>query len=227
MFSCMCHACYEGYDTYSKEEINERAKRRRQALKKGQHWQDSLAECNLTEFDGSTKAIFESRSEFQEHDLTPIINMMVEFAIGKRGDHDDRCEYCLNNKGHEFFPNHPNPKKSCYSCKCNHISMFTEKQAIKKFPKLTSSAFYSLRHENKSVKILRSAKYRIRDEYFLIDDIEKKCIELFGSIKGAKNSRKKRKTQTKPKAKKRKVNEMNEDVDDSSNSRPKKKAKKM
>ena len=176
---CSCEACMEcsdggsEYEEEIKEEIALRAKIRRIAIKKGNHWRDQRAECNLTEFDGTARAVYESRYEFKTHDLWPLINIITEYAVGQKDDYDDRCAYCLRNKGSNFFEDHPSPKLSCYSCKCNHISMLTQKQATKKYPKLTSVVFHQLRRANKSVKILRTADYRIQDEYFLMDDIDR------------------------------------------------------
>eukprot|EP01084_Bolivina_argentea_P247343 413811_1 len=127
-----------------KEARNAKARDRRNAIKQGKHHMDKPTKCNITKFDELCEAISELDQNFKFHNLNGIIINIAEFAVGFRDKIDERCSYCLKNKGHNFFPNHPDPIKTCYSCKCAHISMLTGKQALKKYPKLPITALDDL-----------------------------------------------------------------------------------
>ena len=182
-------------------------RQRKKRIKDGKHPLDKVSKYNLDEYKMMHNCITETRLELQDMKCE-WIDIIACCICGPKNSKDDRCQYCKKNIGIIFFKKHPNPKRSCYSCKCNHISMLTRKQALAKYPQLkllNPELFDMLDDQNKSVFYKHRRHYK-GNVYYMFEDIESIHNQFFGSSASTKNTGKRKQTfknKTQPPKKKR------------------------
>ena len=164
---------------HSKLEI---AKFRKQKIKEGLHILDRKAKTNIHRHAFLNNILPQimvlQKINKKGCNLSFAYQMVIEFCIGKKKHFDDSCEYCNINQGQVFFIFHPKPKRSCFSCKCNHISMLTLRQILQRYPRLqytSENIFKKLINQRKTIDLCNSTYYAVKHTYFAIEDIEKAC----------------------------------------------------
>ena len=160
----------------------EKASFRIKQIKKGKHYRDVLSESNNGRYDISMNQlkILNKRPEFKNLDqsfVNYIKTNITEYITGiKTKDYNDTCDYCGWNIGYYFMLNNENAKRSCFSCKCNHISMLTKNQILRKYPEFNNhyNVFETLQNQHKTVNLNVGTRwpYNIEHTYYMIEDVE-------------------------------------------------------
>jgi len=93
-----------------------------------------------------------------------IATVIVEYL-------DDICAFCKQHLGHDFIPNHPSPRLSCYACKSAAKSIITQKNALRKYPQLSIEMLSKLADQQKSETTNDATIYFVDDINKLFDDV--------------------------------------------------------
>jgi len=156
---------------------------RREQLRVGKHYKDSAA-TNQKQFDDWVVRLDKIFKYKVVNQHLPWLSNVCEFLFGVRAEFANHCEYCVQNKGKHFFVFNDNSRRSCYSCKLNHVSMFTEKQCLKHYShieKIKPNVFEKLKHYGRVYIESHGRKWRV-NVYFSKEDLDAEYFAAFGFV---------------------------------------------